>query len=250
MDNVTKFISAFRTVRNKGQFKSHRKGNTGIGKTLEDAIGVIENNLQIPDLHGFEIKSQRDYSKSKVTLFSKSPSYPPKANNYLRLNYGSRDEKFPDIKVLHVSVLSTKWSKHQSGYSYILRPCDVSEKLYLDIKNTSSDELLENDLFWSYKDLKNKYLNKLSNLAFVEAETTQLHGDEFFYFKSCTLFYDTSFNLFLDLLKCGDIVFEIRIGAYKNKDKPKTYGKTHDHGSCFRIKSDNIYRLYKSSEKI
>jgi hypothetical protein len=42
-------------------------------------------------------------------------------------------------------------------------------------------------------------------------------------------------------------MFDIRIGAYKVGDKR---GRTHDHGSGFRIKRSNLSLLYMSEENL
>ena len=72
-EELEKFILGFEKVRDMGFVKSHRSHNTGIGKTLEDLMGVEENNIVGPDFGNIEIKSQRAFSGSKVTLFTKSP---------------------------------------------------------------------------------------------------------------------------------------------------------------------------------
>jgi len=50
-------------IKERGYIKSHRKDNTGIGKTLEDELGIIENNLHENDLiigtKRAELKGQR-----------------------------------------------------------------------------------------------------------------------------------------------------------------------------------------------
>ena len=38
------FKKDFSAVKSKGFIESHRTHNTGIGKTFEDAIGIVENN--------------------------------------------------------------------------------------------------------------------------------------------------------------------------------------------------------------
>ena len=80
----TVVISKFKEVKSLEYVPSNRANNTGIGKTFEDYIGVVENNLDEPDLAGFEIKSHRGASCSYVTLFTKSPSFPKRANAYLK----------------------------------------------------------------------------------------------------------------------------------------------------------------------
>lgn len=243
MEQVDKFRNAFLAVKANGEYVSNRIGNTGIGKTLEDAIGVIENNIDAPDLHGFEIKSQRALSESYVTLFTKAPTYPKAVNNKLRNTYGSNDSQFNDIKVLHTSIFETRWNTHIAGFSYKLKRDDVAQKLYLLVKNMYTDDIVENDIYWTYDVLKNIFATKLENLAFIQADTRKVEGQEHFTFKACSLFYGITLDSFLTHITNGDIMFDIRIGAYKNPSS-KTYGKTHDHGSGFRIKKEKLVSLY------
>ena len=44
------FINALREIRQKGWFLNARPGNSGgVGNTLEDLLGIQENNLPIPN---------------------------------------------------------------------------------------------------------------------------------------------------------------------------------------------------------
>lgn len=40
-----------------GFVKTHRAHDTGIGKTLEDILGIKENNLRLPDVGDVELKA-------------------------------------------------------------------------------------------------------------------------------------------------------------------------------------------------
>ena len=66
-----KFKSELERIRDKGFIKSHRSGDTGIGKTLEDELGVEENSVQASDIGDVELKANRLGSNSKVTLFQR-----------------------------------------------------------------------------------------------------------------------------------------------------------------------------------
>ena len=247
MDNQEKFIEAFKHVRSLGRVKAARKGNTGIGKTLEDIIGVEENNLDAPDLHGYEIKSQRLLTSSYLTLFTKAPTSPKRVNNELRLKYGSFDKEFPDIKVLHTSVFASIWNTHKAGYGYSLQVDKEEEKIKLLIKDLETKSLVEDDIYWDFQTLNRIFNEKLQNLAFVQAQQEKINGEEYFTYEKCTLFYGIDIDKFICQVNKGNIMFDIRIGAYKNKES-KNYGKTHDHGSGFRIKCDKLVNLY--DEKI
>lgn len=244
MNNQEKFIRAFQHVKDLGRVKTNRKGNTGIGKTLEDIIGVVENNLDAPDLHGYEIKSQRNLSGSYVTLFTKAPSFPRGVNSALRLNYGSHDEHFPDVKVLHTSVFASRWNTHKAGFGYSLKVDQDDQKIKLLVKDSTSDVIVEDDIYWDFQVLHTIFSEKLQNLAFIQATNETIDGHEYFTFEKCTFFHGISLERFVTELNNGNIMFDIRIGAYKNVNKPKTYGKTHDHGSGFRIKKGQLPSLY------
>ncbi|HPG72675.1 MAG TPA: MvaI/BcnI family restriction endonuclease, partial [Bacteroidales bacterium] len=58
-----------------GWIENKRHGNQGgIGNTLEDLLGIDENNLPIPNAAEWELKSQRINTTSLTTLFHIEPS--------------------------------------------------------------------------------------------------------------------------------------------------------------------------------
>ena len=118
MTNKEKIVNAFNKVKEMGWITSHRSNNTGIGKTFEDCVGVIENNINEPDLFGFEIKAHRTESTSYVTLFTKSPSFPTKgANAYLKDKFG---EYYPNssIKKIQTSMIANTYNSYIGKYSF------------------------------------------------------------------------------------------------------------------------------------
>ena len=107
--SVVEFVRRFNRVRKMGWVESHRKHNTGIGKTLEDLLEIEENNIHGPDLGDVEIKSQRSLTSSKLTLFTKVPTGPIGANKDLRDRYGKQNPTHPDLLQLHASMFN-KWN--------------------------------------------------------------------------------------------------------------------------------------------
>ena len=47
----------FQLINDKGWIESKRKGNTGVGYTLERLFEIEENNFEIPDFIIFELKT-------------------------------------------------------------------------------------------------------------------------------------------------------------------------------------------------
>ena len=111
-DNYTieEFISRFIKIKNMGWVKTHRSGRTGIGKTLEDLLGIVENNIQGPDFGNYELKSSRKNSNSMLTLITKSPDT-RSANSVLRLTYGYSSAAYEnDEKVLHSTLNASSFT--------------------------------------------------------------------------------------------------------------------------------------------
>ena len=63
-------IAKLKEISVMGFIPNARKGNAGgIGNTLEDLLGIKENNLPIPNAAEWELKAQRLNSTSLTTLF-------------------------------------------------------------------------------------------------------------------------------------------------------------------------------------
>ncbi len=64
-------------IQTEGWVPNARPGNDGgVGNTLEDLLGVKENNLRIPDYGKYELKARRRETSSLVTLFHCEPTSP------------------------------------------------------------------------------------------------------------------------------------------------------------------------------
>lgn len=240
-ENTIKISNAFHSIQNK-RFKAERKGSTAIGKTLEDALMIKENNFDAPDLHNFEVKSHHRESDSFSTMFTKSATLPRAVNTTLRKKYGNPDSVHQDVKVLHISIFAHKWTPNKlKEYEFRLRLNNKEQQLELITRDLFTKEY-EVSAIWTYEALKKTMFKKMKNLAYIDAlKIIDKNHDEYFEYLSMELYYELDFNNFLILLESGDICFDLRMGAYKTG---KRKGKSHDHGSGFRIKAKNINKLY------
>jgi len=58
-----------------GWIENRRHGNAGgVGNTIEDLLGIEENNLPIPNAAEWELKCQRSNTSSLITLMHMEPS--------------------------------------------------------------------------------------------------------------------------------------------------------------------------------
>src|SRR4030066_1169933 len=68
-------IGKLKEIKKMGWIKTQRPGNDGaVGNTLEDLLGITENNLPIPNAAEWELKAQRKNTSSLTTLFHMEPS--------------------------------------------------------------------------------------------------------------------------------------------------------------------------------
>lgn len=91
-----KLIAEFKRIAAKGWIENARQGNAGgVGNTLEDLLGIEENNLPIPNAAEWELKAQRFNTTSLTTLFHIEPS--PRAIKFvpqvLLLKYGWKHQE-------------------------------------------------------------------------------------------------------------------------------------------------------------
>ena len=246
-DNIQEFKKIIQEIKNFGLIKTNRNGNTGIGKTLEDYCKIPENNHQNADFKGIEIKSQREFTGSYLTLFTKSPTFPRSANKILRLSYGSSDSQYPEIKVLHTSLFSNKFNTHSSGVGFSIDINRKDEKISILVKNLATNQIINQNTYWSFASIKNKIENKLKILAYISAKTEILNGQEHFHFDKAILLEGLSFDKFINLMEIGKVMIDIRVGAYKTGINT---GKNHDHGTAFRIAKSDLNLFFDTIEEI
>lgn len=247
MRNKKKIIEKFQKVKALGFVKSNRKNNTGIGKTFEDYIGVVENNLDEPDLLGYEIKSHREEASSYVTLFTKSPNFPLKANAYLNSNFGTPYDESLSLNKLHTSMFASRFNTYDGKYSFKLINDRVGKVIKIGVYHIETKELINDCVGYTYDCLGKILEKKLKNLFYVSAEREYREGVGYFHFNKAEIYTNPSLDKFLDLIDKGLIMYDIRIGSYRSG---KNFGKPHDHGSGFRIIESNMKLLFDTQESV
>lgn len=238
---LEEFIDGYKKICNMGWIKTHRSGPTGIGKTLEDLLGIEENNIDGPDFGDYELKSCRVESNSMLTMFTKTPQ-PARSNTYLRLKYGySSDAYNNDEKVLHSTLSADRFTPIANTGNRLKIVCD-NDKISIASQNG-----VEN-VYWTRTALKKAFEKKYKN-KFVYAKAYSRGSgtnEEFRFFEA----YEVSgfdYNAVIELLEQGKIYIDLRIGQYHGGAKN---GQTHDHGTAFRIKEIDQPLLFKIRNKI
>jgi hypothetical protein len=245
----SEFLVLLKKIKAMGHVVSHRKGDTGIGKTLEDLLGITENNIAGPDFASYELKAARKDSVSMLTLFTKAPQ-PENANRALLEAFGYLQRKVAkDFKQLTLTGDKTNSSKIPIEDKELhvtvdaLKPNSVGLKL-----GARGDKIyIENEkgveAYWDNRTLEDSFERKYHKLIHVLADHKLERGKEYFWFNEAYLLDGFSFERFSHLVKDGLLKVDIRIGHYPD-------GRLHDHGTGFRILPKYLPQCFERIEQI
>jgi hypothetical protein len=193
-------ISALKEIRDRGWIPNARSGNVGgIGNTLEDLLGIEENNLPIPNAAEWELKCQRKNTSSLTTLFHMEPS--PRALRFVPQiflpKYGwphqEAGTKYPETEM---SFRQTIHGLSRSDRGFKVITDRKNKKILISFDSKSVDARHESWLqsverkiglkelspqpYWGFDDLFHKAGTKLLNCFYLQAETKKIQGKTHF----------------------------------------------------------------------
>lgn len=251
-------IKKLKEIRNMGWIECSRHGNCGgVGNTLEDLLGIEENNLPIPNAAEWELKCQRLNTKSLVTLFHSEPS--PTALKFvpciLLPKYGwahqQAGQKYPEDEMSFRQTISNI-SRSDRGFKVIVDRNNQKILISFDANSVSDKhnnwlksvekriglKELSPQPYWGFKDLYHKAGTKLHNCFFVSANVKKIEGKEYFKYEKILKLSGFSLEKFINAIECGDILvdFDARTG--------------HNHGTKFRFRNNKLDELYDNVEEI
>ncbi len=249
-----KLIEKFKEIADLGWIENSRYGNHGgIGNTLEDLLGIEENNLPIPNAAEWELKTQRKNTSSLTTLFHSEPS--PRAIKFvpsiLLPKYGWKHQnagnKYPRNEMSFRQTIHGL-SYSDRGFTVIIdrknkkvlisfnsKKVDERHKDWLNNtrKNVGLGELNPQP-YWGFDDLKHKAGTKLLNTFYVQADIKKdkKNKKEYYHYNKVLMLQKFNFDGFLKCLQKGNILvdFDARTG--------------HNHGTKFRLRQNHFPDLY------
>jgi len=251
-------IEELKKVRSIGWIPNARHGNVGgVGNTLEDLLGIEENNLPIPNAAEWELKCQRMKTTSLTTLFHMEPS--PRAIKFvpkvLLPKYGWKHQeagtRYSDDEMSFRQTI-TGTGRSDRGFTVIIDR--EQRKVLISFDSSTVDERhkdwLENvrcriglgelspQPYWGFDDLGHKAGTKLLNCFYIQAKTKKEKGTEFFSYEKILILTKFSTDAFIDAIEKGYVYvdFDARTG--------------HNHGTKFRLRQDKLTELYEDVKSI
>lgn len=256
-------IKKFKEINACGWIENKRGKNDGaVGNTLEDLLGIPENNLPIPNASEWELKAQRANTSSLLTMFHMEPS--PRAMkivpNILLQKYGwssaGAGEKYP-IGEQSFRVTLNARTYTDRGFRVLVNDEQHRVEIQFDSSHINERHIVwmrsikqrvghlnnfDIEPYWGIDDLFHKAGTKLINCFYVRAdEKTELINHtrkSFFLYNYVLKLSHFSLDKFVDAIRQGKIYidFDARTG--------------HNHGTKFRIHYNDIPSLYANSEVV
>jgi len=233
-------LKTLKKIKQQGFIKTHRKGPTGIGKTLEDLLGIKENAIPGPDAILTELKSARKGSSSMLTLFTKSPL--PYGSNAVLLDEYGYPKPGTNRKHLHTTINAVSYNtlKGKKGLKINIK----NDRVEILGPNKNVAKKLKVEPYWDREILQKQFLKKYPHaLLYVKADSQGRGSNEEFHFNEAWYMHGFSFSNFIKLLKQKVILVDIRIGQYAD-------GSPHDHGTGFRVMPDKLDLCFSSRKKV
>jgi hypothetical protein len=251
-------IAALQDIKNRGWIPNARPGNVGgIGNTLEDLLGIQENNLPIPNAAEWELKCQRAETTSLTTLFHMEPS--PRALKFvptvLLPKYGWKHElagvKYPTNEM---SFRQTIHGLERSDRGFMVEIDKSNRKVLISFDSRKVDSRhadwlesvkkrvglgeLNPQPYWGFDDLNHKAGTKLLNTFYVQAEVRRDGEKEYFHYNRILILRGFRVDYFVKALVEGNVLvdFDARSG--------------HNHGTKFRLRQNARPKLYSDIQEV
>ena len=145
-DSLQELLKKTNDVIKKGWIKSSYNGFGGGGGTFENAIGLSNNNFEIPDYSGIEIKTKISFKENHITLFCSAPDSFLFEIQRIYNTYGYKTNS--SKKVFNISVYANRIIYYKENY-YQLKVDKLREKIILYIYDKNK-KLIDTDVSWSF----------------------------------------------------------------------------------------------------
>jgi hypothetical protein len=219
-------------IKQMGWIRSRRKSDTGIGKTIEDLLGIPENNIGEPDCiykgYEVEIKAHRMWSSSMITLFTLEAGTRHLNDVELMRKYGYKNSK--GRQALKITLTTQRFTPQ--GLKLRSDPANRT----ISIIDTNGYE----PWVWSVSDIR----LKLHNLCLVYACSKKEGGQEYFRVEKAVLALSLKEECFFKLVEDGYVKIDLRMHI-------KSTGASRNHGTGWRLpRWEDLMKCYEKQETV
>lgn len=231
------------------------------GLSIQNLIGITkENSRRSSDVGNIELKVQkstRSTHNAPMALFTMAPkcfsTKVPKGKSvarYLANKYGYADKTYQNVNCLSVNFVAGKYTT-KGDYQYKLKVDSKSRRVYLVIRKLRTKRIVTSkDFGYTFTDIYKRIEEKMKNVLLVSYDNQKVNDNEYFELKHSWLYLGLNKKKAIELIKEGKIFLNTGIDVKKNFKDKRQNGKIHDHGSEFRLKSNELKNLFTTSENL
>ena len=226
-------IEKLREISSRGWIKTITAGDTGIGATLEDCLGIQINSSKKPDYKGIELKTKRIKHLSAATrtsLFAQVPDWDISALKSSAQILDTYGYERGDARKLYCTVKATA----PNSQGLILRidePKDILQERF-ELNGESKDVVS-----WRFEILRNRLLSKHNETFWIAAESSRIDNVEHFHYTKVLhtkLPFASNFHTL-----CGEGVITL-----DHLIKRDLSGKVVEKGPLFKINPSDLNLLF------
>lgn len=235
---ASELLGKLKDIHAMGYVKGVGHGDTDVGMTLENLLGVEPNASKKPDYKGIELKSSRHHGKilakkmsgsGKVTLFTNTPDWKRSKFSALEIlkqfGYCGEDGRF--------QLYCTVNNKPNNQGLYL----DASDEVDL-INKAKTDKYTGDVAVWALDMLKARLSEKHHETFWVQASSQIYDGKEFYRYDYVRHTRKPNTANLGSLFDAGIITLD-----YAMHLKPNGKG-VRDHGYLFRTSKDKFSHIF------
>lgn len=261
--SIDELIRRYNEVRNKGWVPCNRIGNDGgAGNTLEDHLGIAENNFSLPDFGEIEIKTQKMETGSLITLFHKEPKPARSVPKLLKAVGWRHNEAGLKYGLDEMSFRSTTYGNRFSVRGFIIRVENGRLEFVFDPQRVDgvavdrtgiyptysewlSDVQSRNPhydsvfpVYYAFDELEAQLVKKLSHTFFAMCKTKKIAGRKHYQYSDAWVLKNVKAGMFRQLIQDGRIQLDFDART------------RHNHGTKIRVKREYFKELFDLAEPV
>ena len=232
---ASELLGKLKKIHGKGYVPGVLHGDTDVGMTLENLLGIKPNADKTPDYKGIELKTSRKLGKAvskisknkKVTLFTNTPDW--------------KRSKFDAEGILKMfGYVENGRRQLYCTVSNLINP----QGLYLDahdeidlINKAKTEQYTGDVAVWALQTLKARLAEKHHETFWIQASSKVENGKEYFQYDFVRHTRKPNTSNLASLFDAGIITLD-----YAMHIKPT--GGVRDHGYLFRTTSDKFSHIF------
>jgi hypothetical protein len=243
IETIADLELALEWVKSLGPVPQISKGPHSVGTTLETLLGHDLDSLPLRDFPECELKAQRGYTSSMVTLFTKTPTWNKEGGWSARKvleTFGYEDKK-GHRKAMRINLYDTEF------HGMVLVPTVNG----IAVTVASTGEIIGE---WFTEVFKQKFEDKVDNIVYVQADVVVENGVELFHYTSaqhCIVKSDLNANDIFDEIANRNLALEWRMFLCEDHEhcwnEGRKAGMVRDHGPGIRCAKEKLKNIYDIS---